>query len=262
MELFIFLVCLAASTIGGICGIGGGVIIKPTLDALGVMSVSSISFLSGLTVLSMSVISVFRQRKNRLVELRTGSLLAVGAVAGGMIGNHVFQMVKAAAGQDNFVGMVQAIVLAIITLLTLIYSAFLRKRLPSFHVSSPAACVAIGGMMGVMSSFLGIGGGPINLAVLYFAFSMDTKKAAANSLYIILFSQLASFVTSCVSRTIPEFSWTYLIVMVAAGVTGGFLGPRINKKISAATADKLFAGLLCVIICICIYNSCRFAGSL
>ena len=48
MILFVFAVCFCASTIGGICGIGGGVVIKPLLDATGVMSVSTVSFLSGL----------------------------------------------------------------------------------------------------------------------------------------------------------------------------------------------------------------------
>ncbi len=262
MEFFIFFVCLLASIIGGICGIGGGVIIKPTLDALGVMSVSTISFLSGLTVLSMSVISVFRQRKSRLIDLHTGSLLAIGAVVGGMVGSHLFQMVKASAGQDDFVGMIQSVVLALVTLLTLLYSAFLRKRLPSYQVSHPAACIAIGGMMGVLSSFLGIGGGPINLAILYFAFSMDTKKAAANSLYIILFSQAASFLTALFTHSVPDFSWSYLLVMVSAGVVGGLLGSRISRRLSTAAADRMFAGLLCVIIGICIYNTCRFAGVL
>ena len=157
----IFLVCLAASAVGGICGIGGGVIIKPVLDAMGVMSVSAISFLSGLTVLSMSVISVVRQRGQRQVELRTGSLLALGAVAGGIAGNWVFHLVKNAAGQDAFVGMVQSAVLALVTLLTLVYSAWLRRRVPSFRVHSAAACVAIGGGMGVLSAFLGIGGGAV-----------------------------------------------------------------------------------------------------
>ena len=53
MGIIVFAVCLAASVIGGICGIGGGVIIKPVLDAMGVMSVSALQFLSGLTVLGM-----------------------------------------------------------------------------------------------------------------------------------------------------------------------------------------------------------------
>ena len=129
MQVLIFLVCLFASMVGGICGIGGGVIIKPTLDAMGIMSVSTISFLSGLTVLSMSLISVFRQRKNRLVEMRIGSFLAAGAVVGGMIGNALFQAVKSAAGQDDFVGMIQAAVLALVTFLTLTESRIRRRVL-------------------------------------------------------------------------------------------------------------------------------------
>ena len=54
MILLVFAICLIASTIGGICGIGGGVVIKPVLDAMGVMTVSTASFLSGLTVLAMA----------------------------------------------------------------------------------------------------------------------------------------------------------------------------------------------------------------
>ena len=259
MGIIIFAICLAASTIGGICGIGGGVIIKPVLDALHIMSVSSISFLSGLSVLSMSVVSMIKQRKNHLVELRTGSLLALGAVLGGIAGNAIFQQLKAMT-QDQLVGMVQAIVLAIITILTLVYSAFLRSRLPSYQVHNPVATILLGLLMGVLSAFLGIGGGPINLAILYFAFSMDTKKAAANSLYIIMFSQASSFLTSCIQRTIPEFELIYLVLMVAAGILGGMLGAKVNKRISAATTDKLFAGLLLVIVFICFYNAWRFAS--
>ena len=86
MGCIIFAVCLCASTIGGICGIGGGVIIKPVLDALGLMSVSAISFLSGISAMMMAAISVFRQRKLHLVEVRTGSLLAVGSIVGGIAG--------------------------------------------------------------------------------------------------------------------------------------------------------------------------------
>ena len=114
--------------------------------------------------------------------------------------------------------------------------------------------------MGVLSAFLGIGGGPINLAVLYFAFSMDTKKAAANSLYIIMFSQAASFLTSLVQGEIPDFRWTYLIIMVSAGVIGGLLGSHMNRKLTAGQTDKLFAGLLCVIVLICVYNALRFSA--
>lgn len=52
--LIIMIVCFFSSVVGAICGIGGGVIIKPVLDATGIMEVATASFLSGCTVLSMS----------------------------------------------------------------------------------------------------------------------------------------------------------------------------------------------------------------
>lgn len=47
MSVLLYLVVsFLASVIGAICGIGGGVIIKPVLDLCGLASVSTISFLS------------------------------------------------------------------------------------------------------------------------------------------------------------------------------------------------------------------------
>lgn len=259
MTVLVFAVCLTASVIGGICGIGGGVIIKPTLDAMNLMSVSSVSFLSGLTVLSMAVINVIRSRSYQPLDFKIGSFLAVGAVGGGFLGSMLFQRAESSLGDDR-AGMMQSILLGIVTLLTLLYSKWLRKKLPSYHVKHPAACILIGMAMGVISAFLGIGGGPINLAALFFAFSMETKKAAAYSLYIIMVSQIASLVTTIATSTVPSVPWTYLVTMVLAGVTGGIIGSKVNKKISPQHTDSLFAGLLCVIILICIYNAKKFAA--
>ena len=90
MAWYLYVIFLAvsfgASVVGAICGIGGGVLIKPLLDAFGVLSVASISFLSGCTVLSMSCYSVVKAwlGKESLVEMKTGTSLAVGAAAGGV----------------------------------------------------------------------------------------------------------------------------------------------------------------------------------
>lgn len=111
-----------------------------------------------------------------------------------------------------------------------------------------------------MSSFLGIGGGPINLVVLFYFFSMDTKTAAANSLYIILFSQITSLANTLLTGTVPEFDPVLLILMIISGIAGGMAGRAINKKIDSKTVDKLFIGLMVVLIFINIYNIYRFVG--
>lgn len=74
------LVSFLVSVIGAICGIGGGVIIKPVLDLCGLASVSTISFLSGCTVLSMSCCSVAKNLSagESKVDMKTGTPLAIG----------------------------------------------------------------------------------------------------------------------------------------------------------------------------------------
>ncbi len=77
-----------------------------------------------------------------------------------------------------------------------------------------------------MSTFLGIGGGPINLVVLFYFFSMDTKTTPENSLYIIFFSQIASLISSIVTKSISAFSIRMLVMMVLCGIGGGDAGEK------------------------------------
>ena len=256
MIVLVFLICFAASTIGGICGIGGGVVIKPLLDAIGIMSVSTVSFLSGLTVLAMACINVWKNRKGGELDAKRSIPLGIGAAVGGVIGKQMFSSLKAAVNADRIVGAVQAIVLGIMVLGTLAY-VLCKERIRTRNVSGYIVPVLIGLFLGICSSFLGIGGGPMNLAVLYYFFSMTTKQAAVNSILIILLSQTASLIMTIATGTVPEFAWGNLLAMVGAGALGGFISARLHKKLSAELTDKLFVGLLIVIFFICVYNAVR-----
>lgn len=250
-----------ASIIGAICGIGGGVIIKPVLDLCGLASVSTISFLSGCTVLSMSLYSVGKNLTSgeSRVDMKTGTPLAIGGAVGGIIGKQMFSAVKAMFANPNTVGAVQAVCLALLTVGTLIYTIY-KSRIKTKRIESIPVCLVIGLALGILSSFLGIGGGPFNLVILFYFFSMDTKTAAQNSLYIILFSQVTSLLTTLITRSVPTFEWLALIFMVAGGISGGMVGRKLNRKLDNAAVDKLFMGLMAVIICISIYNVFRYAG--
>ena len=256
MAIF-FVVSFLASVAGAICGIGGGVIIKPVLDMLGLETVAAISFLSGCTVLSMSCYSVTRSlaKGDSGVDLRVGTPLALG----GLAGKQLFELVRSLFADQGMVGAVQAACLGVITLGTLAYTLN-KSRIPTHKISAQLACVAIGLGLGIMSSFLGIGGGPINLVVLYFFFSMDTKTAAANSLYIIFFSQLCSLLTTLLTSSVPEFRWPVLVLMAAGGLGGGVLGRQLNRRMQGEAVEKLFMALMVVIICISVFNTWRYAA--
>lgn len=259
VNILVFLVCFGASIIGAICGIGGGVIIKPALDAFGIMDVGTISFLSGCTVLSMTTYSVIKSKLagDSKIDSNTGMPMALGAAVGGVFGKQLFQVIKVSAGNPQFVGAVQAICLIAVTLGTLLYTIY-KHRIHTKQVESKLVALVIGLLLGIMSSFLGIGGGPINLVVLYYFFSMETKTAAENSLYVIFFSQVASLIASIVTKTVPVFEMGMLILMVCGGICGGIVGRKINRKIESATVDRLFIGLMIVMILVNIYNLIKF----
>ena len=256
-----FIVSFLASVIGAICGIGGGVIIKPVLDLCGLASVSTISFLSGCTVLSMSLYSVGKNLTSgeSKVDMKTGTPLALGGAVGGILGKQMFSAVKAMFANPNTVGAVQAACLALLTIGTLIYT-ICKSCIKTGQITRLWVCLVIGLALGILSSFLGIGGGPFNLVILFYFFSMDTKTAAQNSLYIILFSQVTSLLTTLLTRSVPDFQWMALLFMVAGGIGGGMVGRMLNKKLDNAAVDKLFMGLMAVIILISVYNTVRYAG--
>lgn len=252
--LILILVSFCSCIIGSICGIGGGVIIKPVLDASGIMSVNSISFLSGCTVLGMSIISVFknlRQSPKKEFNIKIASLMAIGAVIGGLAGKLLYQILLESFADKNRIGAIQAIILLILNIGTLVYTLF-KDSVRTLNATKFE--VFIGFILGILSSFLGIGGGPINLVVLFYFFSMRTKQAALYSLYIIMFSQASSFISTVVKGDVPEFSLSYLVVMVACGIIGGSIGSRINRKINEKDVNRLFIGLITVIIFVCIFN--------
>ncbi len=258
MNILFFVVAFLASIVGAICGIGGGVLIKPVLDMLQMGAPATINFLSGCTVLSMSLYSVSKALRagDSKVEGSTGTPLALGAAVGGVVGKEMFSAVKTFFDGSPMVGGVQAVALGIITLGTLLYTIN-KNGIQTRSTSNKLICLIIGLLLGIMSSFLGIGGGPINLVVLGYFFSMDTKTAAANSLYIILFSQTASLLATVLTGSVPDFRISALILMAAGGIGGGIVGRKLNRKMDNRAVDKLFSCLMILIIGICIYNAVR-----
>ncbi len=252
-AVIMFIVCLAASGVGSIAGYGGGVIIKPVLDALHILPVSTISFLSGCTVLAMSVVSLLKSRGSGvMLRLRTTTPLAIGAAAGGLLGKWLFELVKSGA-DENVLGFTQSLLLLVTTVLVWIYT-LKKDSLPSYHLENITVCAAVGLALGVVSSFLGIGGGPLNVALLFFFFSMDAKDAAKNSIFIILFSQTASLLSAVTQQNVPEFVWYHLALMAAGGIGGALIGSALSKKMDNRAVERLLLGLMLVIIGINVYN--------
>ena len=258
IAILLFLICITASSVGAVVGAGGGVIIKPALDMFGLLPVATVSFCSGCTVLGMSISSLIRNRRDGIkLQLRTSTALAIGAVAGGLLGQSLFDHLMEFFGNERLIGAIQSIILTIIMILVFLYVCK-KDNIKSKKIDNIFISLIIGLVLGMTSAFLGIGGGPANVAVLFYFFSMNAKEAAKNSLYIIIFSQLASLFLALGSKTVPQFQWIYLISMIAGGISGAMVGSMISKKMDNTGVEKLLKGLLILIIIMDSYNILKY----
>ena len=256
MTLIFVLISVFSSVIGAICGIGGGFIIKPVMDAFNVYSSATVGIMSCIIVLCMTGYSLINAavQKNLEIDKATTPFLGIGAAIGGVIGKIIFDAISEASGNKSMVTLIQALVFMAVTIFTLIYNLN-KPKIRTRHSEGAALCFVMGLLLGIISSFLGIGGGPINLIVLHYFFSQPTKVAVKNSLFMVFLCQLASLLYTIFSGKVPEIPVILLIIMSAGGVLGGIIGRAINKKIDEGVVDKLFTGLMLLIIAICIYNA-------
>ena len=133
MNLLFFVIAFGASVIGGICGIGGGVLMKPLMDLFGLADVVAASFLSGCAVFVMSLYNVSRsfQERSGIMELKTTLPLAIGAAVGGILGNQAFRTICSMMSR-NVAGIAQSLCLMLLTLGTMVYT-LKKKRIHTRH---------------------------------------------------------------------------------------------------------------------------------
>lgn len=135
---------------------------------------------------------------------------------------------------------------------------YLKKKNISLNVKNFMLKIVIGLCLGIVSSFLGIGGGPINVAVLCFFFSMNMKQSSINSLVIIIFSQTSKIVTALINGSLlspsTNMDWWMLLCLVPVAVVGSLLGSYLNKKVSEKAILYVYIASVFGIIALNLYN--------
>lgn len=255
--LVYFLIAIAATTVGSLTGMGGGVIIKPVMDVIRDFDVQTIGVLSSITVFSMAVVSIGKQMlAGTRIPFGAAIPLAVGSVAGGMLGEQVLQGVKAALQANAAVTVVQNAALSLLILAVFFYMKN-KHRIRGLTLTGIPVSLAVGVFLGVCSSFLGIGGGPINVALIIYLFSFDTKTATVCSLVTILFAQISKLGTVALTTGFAACDLTVAPVMVAGAIAGGFLGAGLNKKCREATVERAFNAVQLLVLAISVFNIAR-----
>ena len=257
LQLIYAAVILVATTLGAFVGLGGGVIIKPVLDFIGAEPRMQVDFLSCMAVFTMSIVSTGKSIKNK-VEFKKNIifLVALGSIGGGFLGSTCMDLLEGVAHSD-IIRCVQAFILAVLLAAVSIYVC---KDRVSFNVKNNASICIVGLLLGFLASFLGIGGGPINVAVLTLFFSMNVKESAVYSVAIIFFSQLSKLVTMLVTSGIDAYShqWKTLLFILPAAVLGGIIGSKFNRKFDDKLIRKVFTAAMIILVILNVYNGINY----
>ncbi|WP_348921482.1 sulfite exporter TauE/SafE family protein [Enterococcus rotai] len=253
IGIIYFIVIILANTVGAISGMGGGVIIKPVLDTLHFHSLAAISFYSSVAVFTMSIVSTMRQMKNGLkLKIPIAVFVSLGSVVGGISGNTVFESLLRLFSDEKYVQLVQII----LTIVTLLFAYFYTKigNERSLELSHPVWYVIVGLFLGFISTLLGIGGGPINVALLMLCFGIPIKEATVYSIVTIFFSQAAKLVTIAQVTGFERFDLSILLYVIPAAIVGGFVGALISGKISSERVTQVYQVVILLVLLLNLWN--------
>ncbi|WP_028857101.1 sulfite exporter TauE/SafE family protein [Psychrilyobacter atlanticus] len=249
MMILYFGIGLLATIFGSLVGLGGGVVIKPVLDAIGTYDLTTIGILSSFTVFSMAVVSTGKQIKKGFKVEKNMLIIAAGSILGGGIGNLLFSLFLKALNNEGFATAIQGFILAFLLILVLF-----KENFPKYHLKNYLGLFLVGMILGTIASFLGVGGGPINVMVLVLLMNMDIKKSATTSILIILLSQFTKLLLIFIESRFRGLDLSMLYVMIPGGILGGFIGAHFNHKLTHETIHRIFNIAIVVLVILNIYN--------
>jgi hypothetical protein len=237
-------------------GLGGGVIIRPILDAIGHHNVLNIAFLSSSAVIVMAIVSTMKKVKDGTkIDVSIAAFISVGAMIGGVIGNMILEYLVYTFDAEANAQIIQTIA-TIITLILAIY--FTNRNDLRYKLKAKAFYPVIGIGLGALAVFLGIGGGPINVPIFMILFSLPVKYATAYSIVIIFFAHSARMVTMGFTEGFLYFDLQYLLFIIPAAIIGGMIGAIISRKISDEAVKKSFLVTMVALIIMNVYNGITF----
>ena len=254
MIIFLYVcVVLLATISGAIAGLGGGVIIKPLFDVIGYHDARTIGVYSCLAVFTMCIVSIIKQLRNGFsFDLKTVIVISLGSLFGGTLGDQLFDFVTASV-ENHTVKVIQASLLVLTLILVLLYTLN-KDRIKKYHIKNALIIFLVGLFLGMISVFLGIGGGPVNVALLMLCFSYEMKEATIYSIATIFFSQLSKILNLLISNTLWTYDLSVVPYICVAAVIGGFIGTLINQKLSSHKIEKVYCFIIIVLIFISFYN--------
>lgn len=267
-ALVIVVLGFLVGVLSGMFGVGGGFVTTPLLIFYGIPpTVAVASATTQITGASVSGVMVHMRRGG--LDLKMGLVMIVGGLFGSVVGAGLFRLLQSTGQIDVAINFLYVIILSSIGGLMLkdalvalgylgvrgnggkpaprhnrwVASLPLRWRFYSSGLYiSPIAPVTLGFVAGMMTVFLGIGGGFILVPAMIYLLAMPARVVIGTSLFMVLVVSGATTMVHALTTQAVD------IVLAGLLLVGGVVGAQYGALLTLRVKPDLLRLALAVVI--------------
>ena len=232
------LALLGAALIGlslGLTGAGGSIITLPVLVYLAGLPPKEAVGLSLFVVGAAALVGALQRLRSGEIHLKAGLMFALSGMAGAAGGAQFTPLVS---------GKVLMIVFALLMLVVAINMLLNAKVEPTKESECrPVRCLLAGLGVGLLTGFIGVGGGFLLMPALVKFAKLPLRVATGTSLAVISFNSAAGFV-SHFGEAPPR--WTLAFAFAGIAAAGVLLGSYFAKRLPVARLRQGFAFMVII----------------
>jgi len=107
-------------------------------------------------------------------------------------------------------------------------------------------------VVGLLTGFLGVGGGFLVVPALVLALALPMEYAAGTSLVVITLTSVAALAVRTGVGSAPD--WGVVLVLTGVSALGAFLGAKLADRIDT---DRLAAAFTVLVLAVAVYTAAR-----
>ncbi|MBL7696884.1 MAG: sulfite exporter TauE/SafE family protein [Chitinophagaceae bacterium] len=250
MEVMGYIAALFIGISLGLIGGGGSILTVPLFVYLfrvpPIVATSYSLFVVGSTSLVGSVGNYSKQ----WIDLKIASLVGLTAIATVLsIRRYVIPEIPGLITVDGFEVSFSTVTMTLFALLMIVSSVYMIRHGIEVKANpqkekSIGTLLAYGFAIGLITGFLGAGGGFLLIPALVIMMHVPMKKAIGTSLLIIAINSLAGFIADFGHY---EVNWSLLVPVAIIAIGGVFIGRRLGQKIRGENLKKGFGWFVLVL---------------
>lgn len=219
----------------GALGAGGSIITLPVLVYVAGIPAHTAISMSLVIVGATSAFGAYLHHRHGQVFAKAVLTLGAAGMVGAFVGSALTHLVSE-----------KVLMLSFALLMVGSGAAMLRKK-PDTDLTprcSPPRCLSIGAAVGVMTGFLGVGGGFMIVPALILFAGLAPKTAVGSSLAIIGLNSAAGFFGHL---RYGEIDWPLTAAFLAVALLGMGIGAKICTQVSQRALQQSFAWFIIVV---------------